>query len=154
MDLIPIHANPERDWCKRTKAYLITLPSFPFPCHSGMPTKRSTAAAHVHACFKRGQLRSGPVVSLTLQTLVPPGPSMRACVRAYMHSNAMRCDRLAGPCVHVHSRSTYYSTIPLRKRRAASFLFHRDVHQWRRTYGVQGVAAEACLRATRSFFLM
>jgi hypothetical protein len=21
MDLIPIHANPERDWCKRTKPY-------------------------------------------------------------------------------------------------------------------------------------
>ncbi|PWZ26446.1 hypothetical protein Zm00014a_002880 [Zea mays] len=24
MDLIPIHANPERDWCKRTKPHVET----------------------------------------------------------------------------------------------------------------------------------
>jgi hypothetical protein len=23
MDLIPIHANPERDWCKRTKSEVV-----------------------------------------------------------------------------------------------------------------------------------
>jgi hypothetical protein len=26
MDLIPIHANPERDWCKRTKPKAVSLP--------------------------------------------------------------------------------------------------------------------------------
>jgi hypothetical protein len=25
MDLIPIHANPERDWCKRTKPYIAAM---------------------------------------------------------------------------------------------------------------------------------
>jgi hypothetical protein len=25
MDLIPIHANPELDWCKRTEPYMIRL---------------------------------------------------------------------------------------------------------------------------------